>query len=286
MRRIDNFAVFILSHGRAKNVKTMKALKDGGYTGKTYIVIDNLDKTADEYYETFGREKVVMFDKWEMAKETDTMDNFQDMRIVVYARNYTFKLAKELGLDYFLVLDDDYNTFMYRYIEGEKLKGKDVKNLDLVFEYFLEFLDVSGALTVAMAQGGDFLGGAKGGIATGPPKRKAMNTFFCKTDRPFKFVGTINEDTNTYVLLGSQGHLFFQLKDVMVSQTTTQQNEGGLTDIYLDKGTYVKSFYSVMLAPASVKVRMMGETHQRLHHSISWNNTVPKILREEIKKRG
>ena len=286
MKLRKDFAIFILSHGRAENIKTIKALKNSGYTGKIYIVIDDMDKMADKYYEIYGKEMVKMFNKKETAEKTDTMDNFHDMRVVVYARNYTFKLAKELGLTHFLVLDDDYTAFSFRYIEDGKLKGKMVKDLNKVCEIILDYLDKSGALTIAMTQGGDFIGGALGGIATGAPKRKAMNTFFCRTDRPFKFKGTINEDATTYVLLGSQGEIFLQLKECTVKQVTTQQNEGGLTTIYLDKGTYVKSFYSVMAMPSSVKVRMMGGSNKRLHHSVSWNNTVPKIMNERYKKRG
>ena len=45
---MDNFAVFILSHGRPDHIKTLKALQKGHYTGKTYIVIDNEDDTAGE----------------------------------------------------------------------------------------------------------------------------------------------------------------------------------------------------------------------------------------------
>lgn len=38
-----NFAVFILSHGRAGNVKTYQTLINQGYTGNIYIVIDDED---------------------------------------------------------------------------------------------------------------------------------------------------------------------------------------------------------------------------------------------------
>ena len=38
-----DFAVFILSHGRADTISTYRALRDGGYTGRTYVVIDNED---------------------------------------------------------------------------------------------------------------------------------------------------------------------------------------------------------------------------------------------------
>ena len=35
----DDFAILILTHGRADNVMTTKALEKSGYTGKIYYVI-------------------------------------------------------------------------------------------------------------------------------------------------------------------------------------------------------------------------------------------------------
>lgn len=109
------FVVFILSHGRSDTVITLNALENAGYTGDWFIVIDNEDKTAEAYYERFGADKVIMFDKLEQSKKFDTADNFSDRRTIVYARNACFEIAKELGYDYFLQLDDDYTAFMYRY---------------------------------------------------------------------------------------------------------------------------------------------------------------------------
>ena len=43
------FAVFILSHKRSENVKTARMLKDQGYTGDWFIVIDDEDDEADNY---------------------------------------------------------------------------------------------------------------------------------------------------------------------------------------------------------------------------------------------
>lgn len=63
-------------------------------------------------------------------------------------------------------------------------------------------------------------------------------------------------------------------------QKETQSNAGGLTEIYLELGTYVKSFYSVMAAPSCIKVALMGDKQMRLHHAVTWKNAVPKIIRE------
>lgn len=68
----DSFAVFILTHGRAKNVLTVRALQNSGYTGKTYIIIDDEDEQEPEYRQLFG-DAVIKFCKKEAAKQTDVM---------------------------------------------------------------------------------------------------------------------------------------------------------------------------------------------------------------------
>ena len=280
--RHKNFAVFILSHGRANNVKTLKTLDKGNYTGETIIICDNEDDQIEDY-KKLGK-KVIVFDKLEEMKRTDTEDNFGDHRLVVYARNKCHDIAKDLGLDYFLVLDDDYHQIAMKYVDDKKLKSKDIKNLDRTFDAMLDFLDVSGALTVTMAQGGDFIGGAENPNLRKGIGRKAMNSFFCRTDRPFKFTGSTNEDVNAYVTYGMKGKLMFTIYKLVIEQATTQQNTGGLTDIYLDNGTYVKSFYSIICEPSCVKVAIMNSRHPRMHHKIDWNCCVPKIINEKYKR--
>ena len=53
----DSFAIFILTHGRPDKVLTLTLLEKCNYTGKWYLVIDNEDKTADRYYELYGKEQ-------------------------------------------------------------------------------------------------------------------------------------------------------------------------------------------------------------------------------------
>lgn len=284
----NDFAVFILSHGRPDNVITLNTLKKANYTGKWYIVIDNEDDKADKYYKKYGTDKVIMFDKLEISKKFDTADMSQERRTVVYARNACFEIAEKLGLTYFLELDDDYNNFSYRKeIDGLLTQRVNVKQADKMFELMIDFLEKTQALTVAFGQGGDYVGGLNSGLYKAQVKRKAMNTFFCTTKRPFKFVGRINEDTNTYVLYGSRGHLFLTICDVMINQLETQSNKGGMTDVYLNSGTYLKSFYTVMMCPSCVKISRMGNTStsKRIHHRIDWNSAVPKIISERYKKK-
>ena len=279
----DIFAVFILSYGRANNVITYDTLKRGGYTGKTYLVCSDDDKQLEEYKKRY---EVIVINKDESLKNFDICDNFAQKNVVVFARNECHRISRDLGLDYFLELDDDYNIIEYK-IPREILIGRRVKNLDLLFANFIQYLENTGATSIAFGQGGDYIGGKENDFYTNNGRRrKVMNCFFNKTARKYQFTGRINEDTNCYVRNGMIGKLFLTVPFVSITQKTTQQNTGGLTEYYLETGTYNKSFYTVMINPSAVKVAMMGKTHQRLHHKIDWDKAVPVIVREEWRKNA
>ena len=271
-----DFCVFIITHGRPEKVITYKTLLKCGYTGKVYFVLDNEDKTIEQYKQKFGEEMVLVFDKKEMAELTDEGNNFDNRRTTTHARNYTFKVANELGFTYFIQLDDDYYYFGYRYDTGARI----IKNLDAVFSILVDFYKSTNIKSIAFSQGGDHIGGFMG-IKL---KRKCMNSFVCSTEREFKFIGSLNEDVNTYVTLGSRGDLFFTFTNLQLDQKDTQSQEGGMSDSYNLHGTYVKSFTSIMMHPSSVKISMMNVNNPRLHHTIKWGATTPMIISEKHKK--
>lgn len=285
----EDFAVFILTHGRANNVATYQTLRKHGYTGKIFLVVDDEDSQIDLYRQKYG-DQVIVFCKQTAIDLTDSGDNFGKRNSVVYARNYNFEIAKQIGIKYFLQLDDDYRQFRYTFNNANEYitQNININNLDVVIYAMLEFYIASGALTVAMSQGGDFIGGEGSKVSKlhqqGKFSRKAMNAFFCSTDRPFKFMGRINEDVNAYTEIGLRGGLFITVPRIRLEQGQTQANAGGLTDIYLDLGTYVKSFYSVMYAPSCVKITEMGVKSRRLHHMIKWKHAAPMIISKDYRR--
>lgn len=282
--RHSNFAAFILTHGRPDRVDTVETLMKCGYTGKIYLICDDEDKTLTEYQKRYPGQ-VLVFSKKEVSETFDEGDNFKERRGVVYARNACFDIAKQVGVKYFFQLDDDYKEFSYKFNEQHQYGRWKIKDLDSVLDLLLDYFISIPALAIAMAQDGDFIGGGAAAIAQKiKPSRKVMNTFICSTDRPFKFIGRINEDVNTYALRGFQGDLFFTIPILSVNQKVTQSNASGMTDLYLDYGTYVKSFYSVLYCPSFVKVAEMITTHRRLHHKLTWNNAAPQIIDEKFRK--
>jgi hypothetical protein len=279
----NNFAVFIMVYSRPDNNLTYKTLRKCGYTGTIYLVADHDDIELQGYKANYG-DNVCVIDKSEFANNYDAGDNSGDLRSTMYKSNRIFDIAEELKIDYFYIMCDDYYEFDYMFkddIKGMKL----CKDLDIVFFNTLKFYKSCNIKTLAFAQTGDFIGGIENeNGAYRFSKRKAMNTFLCSTKRRFDFVGRLNEDVTTYCLLGQRGDLFLTIPVFAINQKDTQQQKKGLTEAYIDNGTYVKSMFSVIYNPSCVKASMMNATHKRIHHSINWGATTPMIINEKYKK--
>lgn len=286
MMKNSDFACFILSHGRADNVKTYDTLRRQGYTGRIYIVVDDEDKEVGEYIKRYGKDEVIVFEKEEAARITDPMDNFHDRRTPLFARNAMWWIAEKVGVKYFLELDDDYSEVIFKFDrELRWCGGLTPNNFDAIFDVIIDFLRATPTTVIALAQGGDFIGGPGGYFGKKIfLRRKTMNAFFCTTERPFYFYGTMNDDVNGYLRNGNIGILHFTNNMLCVQQGATQQNKGGITELYLDKGTYWKSFYSIMMSPSAVKISTLGPSDPRIHHRITWKYAVPKIIDEKWKK--
>jgi hypothetical protein len=280
---MNKFAVIIPTHGRPDRVYTHKSLRVSGYTGDIYLLCDDDDKTLPQYQELYG-DKVLVFSKRDYAGKFDKMDNFGNMACVVYARNAIWDFANKLGLEYFSVADDDYIAFDFRKDSQGRYKtaNRKIKNLDEVFSVYVDFARVAKMDAVCFAQGGDYIGGENGKVVRGY-SRKMMNLYFFDSKKPLEFKGTINEDLTSSITEGVAGKKILTVYFNSIEQKATQSNAGGLTEIYLELGTYVKSFYSVIAAPSCVKVSLMGVNALRLHHSVNWGSAIPVIIRESVK---
>ena len=138
-----DYAVFILTHGRADNVATYKTLRKAGYSGKIYLVIDDEDDQEDQYRAIYGDE-VVQFCKQDYIDRSMCINPDKPRKVILYARNACFDIAKNLGITHFIEMDDDYKEFQYRWEQDGKLKFKNIKNIDKVFAAMFQFLDDTG----------------------------------------------------------------------------------------------------------------------------------------------
>jgi hypothetical protein len=277
----DDFAVFIITHGRPDNQITLNTLKKGGYTGKLYFILDDEDETADQYRELYGAENVCIFNKDEAGKLFDLGDNQRELKKVpVYARNACWDIAKSLGLKYFVQLDDDYSSICFRYIEDKKLKRGKIKDFNSLFDAMCEFLSQKNVWCIAFGVEGDFIGGPNSKYKE-KLYQNARNSFFCCVDKPFEFLGRINEDVTTPAFNNSLGRLFYTVLDVCVTLKDHNKNEGGSTDLYKETNLYWNYFYPVLWLPSAISIKAKKDGF--IKH-VEWDRLTPKLLSEKWKK--
>ena len=290
----DDFAAFILTHGRPHAQRTLTTIRKAGYTGRCYLVVDDEDETLAEYQKLYG-DQVIVFSKREALDSFDVGDNFGGAGSCI-PRNAIWDLAENLGHRYFIQLDDDYTSFSFRWNEHLTHEWIPMTNLDSVLAAMVDWFRTlpEQAVTVAMSQGGDWIGGASSKAHVNVyARRKAMNSFICDTRRRFPFPGRLNEDVNAYTEVQRRGLAMFTLFQVQLLQHPTQQDSGGLTETYRDDGTYVKSFYSVMRCASAVKIDRLHPRFghvaggvPRIHHRVNHNHCAPKIIPETLQKKA
>lgn len=283
---MSKFVVIVLCHCRPYDTTTIDTLRACKYTGKIILLLDDEDSTVEQYKERYGKDNIIeVFSKDEVLKTTDLMNSNINKSCAVYARNKCFDVAKKYGFEYFCQMDDDYTTIPYRYVVGNTLYRENDVNLDLVFQYYLEFMDISDKIgAVAFAEPGDFVGGVNSNLNKRLFLRKCMGSWICFVNRPLKFLGIMNDDVNCYSLYGSRGMLFYTFNFIMIDTPATQSVKGGMTDVYLGNGTYTKTFYTLLCCPSFVRVDMFGDRHYRIHHKFNWKCAVPMLISDRYKK--
>lgn len=277
------FAIFILSHGRAENVKTAKMLSDSNYKGDWYIVIDNEDGQENIYREKYG-DRILQFDKKAEADLTDTGDIGNDRRCGVFARNAIQKIARNMGYKCHLQLDDDFTGITFRIIESGRLVAKRCKNLDELLFAMFEFIMETRITDLSFGLSSYYLGGAKNKNYAEGLIPKTMGSFMMKADDPIEFRMRMNDDITSTAYAWSLGKMCFSVMECQVETPPTQHDKGGMTDIYQDNGTYRKSFYSVLMCPSYMRLAQQGIKNFRIHHETNWAKCCPCIISEKWKK--
>lgn len=269
---------------------TLRMLREYGLTEHypTYLLVAEDDPTLSEYQALYG-DMVLAYDRQKEASALglDMMDN-RPPGGAGSARAAVWGVGRSIGLTHAIVMDDDYRYFAmfgWRGHSSRKLRPRFAPHLVAIFEALLDFVDADPRIyNIALAQTGDMVGGDDTSTLRRPWKWKAMNVYFWRLDRPFPQNGRLNEDVTCTLDLAQRGLIFGTLTLVGIQQERTQQQPGGLTDLYLQQGTYQKSFYSVMRAPSAVVARYdwaMG----RIHHSVYKDLAYPKLLRK-ARERG
>lgn len=279
MKMKTDFAVFILTHQRVNEQKTLKTLKDCGYTGKTFLIVDDEDSQCDEYIKKY-KDMVKVFSKKEIENIFDTMTNLKEYRSVVYARNVSYKIARDLGIKYIFMCDDDITDLEFRVLKDQKLKGYKVKNIDLVFENMISIMKMKNVGIFGFSQAGAFIGGANGNYMNGI-QRKIAQAIMLDVDKPIEFRGIFNEDLQASLDAGIYGNIAMSTMLISITSPERMSNSGGLHDLYNSNNTYIPCFYTLLAYPNVASVEYKNDVYKlRIKHS----SLAPMILSSKWRK--
>ena len=136
-----NTAIFICTHGRPNSQYTLNTLRNSGYTGDIYLVVDDEDDTVCRLYE-LGY-KVLNFCKQQYIDKSDTGTNENQRKCILYAKNFCEDIAHQMHLDAFVIADDDILNFRFRYVEDGHLKSQKVISTmdDIIQAYYKAMID-------------------------------------------------------------------------------------------------------------------------------------------------
>lgn len=280
MIKEEKFCIFILSYGRADYIKTYEKIKEAGYTGEIYVIVDDSDEDLNKYKKKFKSE-LLIFNKEEYMKKVDYMNNNKEMKSVVYARNYCMDIARKMGYKYILQMDDDFTSFDYRYIIKDKIKSKKIKNMDGIIKAFITFLKEDKISMLAFGNSSHFVGGAKNKDVMKGYKKNAFASMFLKTEDDINYIGLMNEDMNCNLEQVKNGKVVLSILRIKLNTPSSKTVEGGLTDIYIDEGKYIRDFYTFMYSPSNINI---GIRKDKIILTVRANNTYPKLIDENLKK--
>lgn len=277
---MDNFAIFITTHGRPQCL-TYHTLRSANYTGQLFCVVDTTDKKIGEYQANFGDKNVLVFDKMNYINKVDRITNDVVLNTVLYARLACFEFARQMGIDYFIIADDDITLFKHRVILDDKLKSVPVTNFDAVLDVLLDYFTKTNVSTLGIADAGIYFGG-KEGVYKNRVRHMFSVCYMCKTADEIEFKAICFEDMYASIANNRDGKVCFEVLDLcQVSEPMgLGTTEGGTTDFYRQYDGYKRNFYDIIAFPDCLYLDDKCIMRRREI------NMVPKIVSSRYRKEN
>lgn len=277
------FAVFILTHGRPNNQLTVKSLQDVGYTGDLYLVVDDQDDTYDEYVRVWGADRVILFLKDYFIGNTDTGLHTPVPKFAVFARNAIEYIAKSMGYQTFLMLDDDITKLRIRLPHGDSLRSYQFNgHFGEIIDKAVDFVLDCDIACMGLGFCNLYIGGVGNFNKENPRQRLCAEAFIRNTAHPISWRLNMVEDLITSIDAAMNGDVWFQFLPIQCEIKMSEGAvDGGNSDVYRQLGMYRISFMPVIAYPSSNAVRLSKK---------SWASTttpdkcVPKILSSRYRK--
>lgn len=279
------FAIFICSHGRPECI-TVNALRNAGYTGDIYIVLDDEDETYKQYYSNHSDTNtyILQFNKESYVQKMDIGVSVVNAKrkVILYAKQACEDFADKLELDVFGIADDDFLGFRYRYESDGKLRSATVSDgFDKIIENYSQFLLDNWLCMTSVATNQMFMGGA-----LTPEKisefRVPYSFVFRNAHIPFEWKSELFEDVISATLRTQEGFFMMQLPFMQLNLKPLYAGaSGGMTDAYQSVDFIKKLFPVVQYLPSCTKI---ATTASSVSYRLMKDNAFPKLISGKYKK--
>lgn len=272
--------IFIPSYHRPTKVKTAKYFIKKGYDPKKiHVIIDNATDDIEQYKTEMKKLKCNLH-VFDMKKSIDNYDYVhrasRSRRSTGQCCNMFFDIAKENNIDFFIHIDDDTTLYEIKPF-GIYKRGAEIEEINMVFDGVKEFIQKQKIGAFALSQTGDMFSVPD----TKMYRTKVMNTTFYDT----RFIhkgrkGVLDNDTCEFVGLMNEGYFTGSLgSGLVLSQTTSATQKGGLTDLYNECKLLNKSLVIPIQFPSLCHAEKQKKNGGRLHHKINYRYLNPKLIK-------
>lgn len=274
--------IFIPSYHRPDNCKTVRYYLKLGYDPKKiHVFLDSEADDIEEYrknLEPLGV-NIHVFDMNEARERYDYIHRASpSLRSAGQARNMFMDFAKENGIDFYMVQDDDTQNLQLR-IFTLYVRGAVIDDLLRYFEWMEMFMRKHHIGIFGLSQTGDMYSSSS--IDKRLFRRKVMNTTFVLLPYVYRGErGVQDNDTSLFTGVMNEGYFIGSLRSgLTLLQTLSATAKGGLTDLYNECKLYNKAMVTPLQFPSAIHAEKQPMNGGRIHHRINYRYLFPCIMK-------
>jgi len=262
------------------NIKTAKYFKKKGYdVKKIHVVIDDATDDIEQYKEETNKIgcNLHIFNMEQSRLRYDYVHRPSKLRRSAgQCRNMFYDIVKDLGIDFYLVIDDDTRQYEIKPF-AIYTRGANIDDFKFVFNGVKEFMQKHKIGLFGLSQTGDMFQVPDLKIF----RNKVMNTTFVNTKYIYRGEKAIQDnDTSQFVHIMNEGYFTGSLATgLALNPTSSATAEGGLTDVYNENKLLNKSLIIPIQFPSLCHAEKQKKNGGRLHHKINYKYLFPKIIK-------
>ncbi len=273
--------IFIPSYQRSNNIKTAKYFVEKiGYNAKNiHVVIDDEADDIEQYTEECERLgcNLHIFNMQESIKRYDYVHRVSTLRRSAgQGRNMFYDIAKQLNIDFYIVIDDDTRQYEVKPF-AVYMRGAILEDFEMVFEGVKEFMQRQKIGVFGLSQTGDMFAVPDNKMF----RKKVMNTTFCNIKYIYRGEkSALDSDTSLFVNVMNEGLFTGSLgTGLALNPTSSATQKGGLTPTYNENRLLSKALVIPIQFPSLCHAERQKKNGGRLHHRIKYKHLFPCIIK-------